>query len=762
MVQLHLFSFMSAVFVFRVALRHRPGLCAALADMALRPADGKAAVTREVLVPGTDHSESWASEEDTVTDTKDAATMQASSLSSPRERQTSLLANLSAMLDLGTPRRTSPPHAWSINAVEYSPVLSPAKPRMQWSNRTCYVGHAPGVHAAALSVSGARDEAADVHRTTGISPSEAREREKMAVLGADAGANAGRRDMLRVAFSMNAIISEVVHAKRELQQITSETKECIETNMHVTRLTAGQTMQSPELNELQRPSSTKSDWERQLVEVCSIHESLKQQIHAIEKDNTTLKAQNDELLTSNAAMNSQICTLQEELETLQSSDAQEELRMLRKFSRVPAKCAMCGWERSVRIPITSKSSRPVLSSTKRENPSTVNTSMYEDVTREFRLGLHVLDKVGSMRVASFTPTSVCKDTLQVGDHILSIDGQRVRDARHLRQLCDGAVGTILSIRYSRIPDEVMEVMLQRSVDGQGQPIFTHYVPCTPRAPPPAAGGGNSNGLDGRGMNVTDNATPALERELTRSLELLGQVQAELLQSKAAEAQTLASLKRAKNDLSDAVMERNVLQAKLNSTVVALSARGDVIGKLSAAEAAYGALRAQVDQDQLREDAKTREIDVLLGKNFELESQIHLLKSEAVGRSMREEELRRVGEELQASNDAVEQECGNSQVKAAMKDELGRMPRLENERTNMMRVMMMPEKAAFEGRLDDAHAEIQRLSADVKSSRQGNASLSCCISRVPSIVPEPQSTRPVFLPLPPSPGGGDDGSVPTSP
>ena len=444
----------------------------------------------------------------------------------------------------------------------------------------------------------------------------------------------------------------------------------------------------------------------------------------IEKDNTTLKAQNDELLTSNAAMNSQICMLQEELETLQSSDAQEELRMLRKFSRVPAKCAMCGWERSVRIPITSKSSRPVLSSTKRENPSTVNTSMYEDVTREFRLGLHVLDKVGSMRVASFTPTSVCKDTLQVGDHILSIDGQRVRDARHLRQLCDGAVGTILSIRYSRIPDEVMEVMLQRSVDGQGQPIFTHYVPCTPRAPPPAAGGGNSNGLDGRGMNVTDNATPALERELTRSLELLGQVQAELLKSKETEAQTLALLKRAKNDLSNAVK---------------------------------------------REDAKTREIDVLLGKNFELESQIHLLKSEAVGRSMREEELRRVGEELQASNDAVEQECGNSQVKAAMKDELGRMPRLENERTNMMRVMMMPEKAAFEGRLDDAHAEIQRLSADVKSSRQGNACLShvaaSISTRSSSVVslPEPQSqTRPVSLPLPPSPGGGDDGGVPTSP
>ena len=260
------------------------------------------------------------------------------------------------------------------------------------------------------------------------------------------------------------------------------------------------------------------------------------------------------------------------------------------------------------------------------------------------------------------------------------------------------------------------------------------------------------------MNVIDNATPALERELIRSLDLLGQVQAELLKSKETEAQTLALLKRAKNDLSDAVK---------------------------------------------REDAKTREIDELLGKNFELERQIHQLKSEAVGL---EEELRRVREELQASTDALEQECGKAsedeeilrslaadvslwksrcqeqeergresksadsvqhkivqeQVSAAMKDALERMSRLENERTNMMRVMMMREKAAFEGRLDDAHAEIQRLSADVKSSQQGNASLSCCISHVPSIVPEPQSTRPVFLPLPPSPGGGDDGSVPTSP
>ena len=656
----------------------RPGPSAAPADMALHPAVLQA-------VPGTGHSESWASEEDT----KDAATMQPSSMSSPRERPTSLLANLSAMLDLGTPRRTSPPHAWSVNAVEYSPVLSPAKPVMEWSNRTHPIGDAE------------------------ISPSEAREREK----------------------TEQKLRSRIVDLEHEVA---------------AARFAADHRHGSP--------SSTES--------------GLKQQVHAVEKDNATLKAQNTELWTSNAAMNSQICKLQEELETLQrcDSDAQSELRMLRKISRVPAKCAMCGWESSVRIPTSSQSSRP------RE---TVNTCVYEDVTRgyDFRLGLHVLDKKGSMRVASFTTTSVCKDALQIGDQILSIDGQRVRDARHLRQLCHGDFGTLLSIRYSRMPnEEVFEILLQRSADGQGQPIFTHYVPCTPRAPPPAAhtsrgGGGNSNGLnpgDERGMNVIDNATPALERELIRSLDLLGQVQAELLKSKETEAQTLASLKRAKNDLSDAVK---------------------------------------------REDAKTREIDELLGKNFELESQIHQLKSEAVGL---EEELRRVREELQASTDALEQECGKAsedeeilrslaadvnlvtnlcplqtsrksrcqeqeergresmsadsvqhkivqeQVSAAMKDALERMSRLENERTNMMRVMMMREKAAFEGRLDDAHAEIQRLSADVKSSRQGNASLSCCISHVPSIVPEPQSTRPVFLPLPPSPGGGDDGSVPTSP
>ena len=644
----------------------RPGPSAAPADMALHPAVLQA-------VPGTGHSESWASEEDT----KDAATMQPSSMSSPRERPTSLLANLSAMLDLGTPRRTSPPHAWSVNAVEYSPVLSPAKPVMEWSNRTHPIGDAE------------------------ISPSEAREREK----------------------TQQKLRSRIVDLEHEVA---------------AARFAADHRHGSP--------SSTES--------------GLKQQVHAVEKDNATLKAQNTELWTSNAAMNSQICTLQEELETLQrcDSDAQSELRMLRKISRVPAKCAMCGWESSVRIPTSSQSSRP------RE---TVNTCVYEDVTRgyDFRLGLHVLDKKGSMRVASFTTTSVCKDALQIGDQILSIDGQRVRDARHLRQLCHGDFGTLLSIRYSRMPnEEVFEILLQRSADGQGQPIFTHYVPCTPRAPPPAAhtsrgGGGNSNGLnpgDERGMNVIDNATPALERELIRSLDLLGQVQAELLKSKETEAQTLALLKRAKNDLGDAVK---------------------------------------------REDAKTREIDELLGKNFELESQIHQLKSEAVGL---EEELRRVREELQASTDALEQECGKAsedeeilrslaadvslwksrcqeqeergresksadsvqhkivqeQVSAAMKDALERMSRLENERTNMMRVMMMREKAAFEGRLDDAHAEIQRLSADVKSSRQGNASLSHVPSIGPSSVLEPQSARPVFLPLPPSPGGGD-GSVPTS-
>ena len=661
----------------------RPGPSAAPADMALHPAVLQA-------VPGTGHSESWASEEDT----KDAATMQPSSMSSPRERPTSLLANLSAMLDLGTPRRTSPPHAWSVNAVEYSPVLSPAKPVMEWSNRTHPIGDAPDADA--------RDEPLSP-LPTGISPSEAREREK----------------------TEQKLRSRIVDLEHEVA---------------AARFAADHRHGSP--------SSTES--------------GLKQQVHAVEKDNATLKAQNTELWTSNAAMNSQICTLQEELGTLQrcDSDAQSELRMLRKISRVPAKCAMCGWESSVRIPTSSQSSRP------RE---TVNTCVYEDVTRgyDFRLGLHVLDKKGSMRVASFTTTSVCKDALQIGDQILSIDGQRVRDARHLRQLCHGDFGTLLSIRYSRMPnEEVFEILLQRSADGQGQPIFTHYVPCTPLAPPPAAhtsrgGGGNSNGLnpgDERGMNVIDNATPALERELIRSLDLLGQVQAELLKSKETEAQTLALLKRAKNDLSDAVK---------------------------------------------REDAKTREIDELLGKNFELESQIHQLKSEAVGL---EEELRRVREELQASTDALEQECGKAsedeeilrslaadvnlwksrcqeqeergresmsadsvqhkivqeQVSAAMKDALERMSRLENERTNMMRVMMMREKAAFEGRLDDAHAEIQRLSVDVKSSRQGNASLSCCISHVPSIVPEPQSTRPVFLPLPPSPGGGDHGSVPTSP
>ena len=130
--------------------------------------------------------------------------------------------------------------------------------------------------------------------------------------------------------------------------------------------------------------------------------------------------------------------------------------------------------------------------------ASVNSSAFDDNPRDYLLGMNIASKDNTMTIKSFAPASVCAGILRAGDSLLSIDGRRIKDVKHLRQICRGVPGTIVSIKYTREPsDEVLEMQLLRSSNAQGQPVLTEYIPCTPRALPPSAAGAGGGGLGRR-------------------------------------------------------------------------------------------------------------------------------------------------------------------------------------------------------------------------------------------------------------------------
>lgn len=115
-----------------------------------------------------------------------------------------------------------------------------------------------------------------------------------------------------------------------------------------------------------------------------------------------------------------------------------------------------------------------------------DTSSVPQEPRDYYLRMTIETHKEQMRVKSVEPGSACEGVLQPGDQILSIDGQQPRAPAHLREICRGTPGTIVAIKYVRAPtskwrsEEVLEHLLLRWSNQQGQPIFTKYIPATPR------------------------------------------------------------------------------------------------------------------------------------------------------------------------------------------------------------------------------------------------------------------------------------------
>jgi hypothetical protein len=126
----------------------------------------------------------------------------------------------------------------------------------------------------------------------------------------------------------------------------------------------------------------------------------------------------------------------------------------------------------------------------RSKEASTSSGCVDKVPRDYYLRMTIETQSGEMRVKSVEPGSACEGVLRQGDHILSIDGQRPRDPAHLRVICRGLPGTIVAIKYVRAPtskwrsEEVLEHLLLRWVNqDDGQPVFTKYIPATPRELP---------------------------------------------------------------------------------------------------------------------------------------------------------------------------------------------------------------------------------------------------------------------------------------
>jgi hypothetical protein len=213
--------------------------------------------------------------------------------------------------------------------------------------------------------------------------------------------------------------------------------------------------------------------------------------------------------------------------------------------------------------------------------ASIDNSALDDAPQDYLLGMNIASKDSGMTVKSFAPGSVCAGILRSGDQLLSIDGRRIKDVKHLRQICRGVPGTIVSIKYTRKPsDEVLEMQLVRASNAQGQPVFREYIPCTPRAPPPSAAtqGENTDAtlkmlekkwerqleevLQAKAKNQKELSAAiqdmrAAQQETEKALNLLNEVQEQLAQAKESEALALKDAAQARSELQtvDAVVRR---------------------------------------------------------------------------------------------------------------------------------------------------------------------------------------------------------------
>ena len=185
--------------------------------------------------------------------------------------------------------------------------------------------------------------------------------------------------------------------------------------------------------------------------------------------------------------------------------------------------------------------------------STTLDSLHEDVPRDYLLGMHIVSKGNVMTVKSFTPGSVCSKALRAGNQLISIDGRRIKDANHLRQICRGVPGTIVSIKFKQTSsEEVFELQLLRGISAQGEPVLTEHIPCTPRGPPPLPAHVAQTDTDTKLRALEMKWERQLEEVLTAKAESQRQHSEALKAKRAAEDEgqrTLAILAQVQSELS---------------------------------------------------------------------------------------------------------------------------------------------------------------------------------------------------------------------
>ena len=304
-------------------------------------------------------------------------------------------------------------------------------------------------------------------------------------------------------------------------------------------------------------------------------ESLQSRVHQQVQNNTALQDQNKLLNTQMNKLKEENDTLLLEVERL--SHLEQNLRALQgdhdDLHKVHAES-----HEQIDEMATSQARTPN-SAAIRQAP--VNTSTLDDTPQDYLLGMNIASKDSGMTVKSFAPGSVCAGILRSGDQLLSIDGRRIKDVKHLRQICRGVPGTIVSIRYTRKPsDEVLEMQLVRASNAQGQPVFREYIPCTPRAPPSSAAAQGENmdatlkmlekkwerqleevlqakAKNQKELSAAINDMRAAQQDAEKALNLLNQVQEELAQAKESEALALKAAAQARSELqtADAVVQR---------------------------------------------------------------------------------------------------------------------------------------------------------------------------------------------------------------
>ena len=253
-------------------------------------------------------------------------------------------------------------------------------------------------------------------------------------------------------------------------------------------------------------------------------EILHRNIEVVQHQNDLLKKEAAEALQRNADLAGEVDRLmliEKELATLQRnhddlhkvhSDSQQALERMRLKQERDHE------SRAIAVSLTPEVAHHGQTSVSTILSTTLN-SLHEDAPREYLLGMHIVSKGNTMMVKSFARGSVCSKALRAGNHLISIDGRRIKDAAHLRQICRGVPGTILSIKFKQaVSDEVFELQLLRGVNAQGDPVLTEHIPCTPRGPPPAA--------DMAAPSDMDVKLGALERKWERQLEEVLQAKAE--------------------------------------------------------------------------------------------------------------------------------------------------------------------------------------------------------------------------------------------